>query len=161
LKHEYIKWFYIFDLGWWTKNDDEKKFGCQISKSISSLREDLFPLILFSLKEVAPHGNLILFSPREITPQDNLLPFSSKEHGWGLPFCLLPKESTLLLKASSLKLKASSLKKLPKCFFFHPFCSWKGNFFWKKAWTLNLLVEKGDYNHQIFFFPFKYCVKKK
>jgi hypothetical protein len=50
----------------------EKKVECQISKSISSLKEGLLPLIIFSSKEVAPLGNLI--------------PFSPKKHGWGYHF---------------------------------------------------------------------------
>ncbi len=100
LKHKYLKWSCILNLSYELKAMMEKKVGCQISKSISSLKE--------GLRTPSPLNHFLLegtCSPWQLNP---LLP---KGTWLGLPFCFLPKESPFLLRASS-------LKKLHKGFFF-------------------------------------------
>lgn len=66
---------------------------------------------------------------------------------------LLPKESPFLSQASS-------LKKLPRDCFCNHFVHGRRQDLREKS-NLEPLVERGDYNHWIIFFPGKYCVRKK
>jgi hypothetical protein len=82
--------------------------------------------------------------------KDNLVPFSLGKKATKSPSP----------QGQSLSLSGIQLEEVTQRFVFQPFCSWKKKYLREKS-NLEPLVERGDYNHSIIFFPGKYYVREK